>query len=50
MNKSIIVFLGLLVILLPIGASNRNIANANAIASNENQIVIKTIKKIIKYL
>jgi hypothetical protein len=42
MHKSIILFLGLLIILLPIGTSNMNISNANAL-NNNNTILEKQI-------
>jgi hypothetical protein len=38
MHKSVITFLGLLVILLALGSSNMNISNANAIAEFDNDI------------
>ncbi|HET7642853.1 MAG TPA: hypothetical protein VFK40_05050 [Nitrososphaeraceae archaeon] len=40
MHKSLIIILGLLTILLPLGTSNMKISNANAIAD----LIIKEIK------
>lgn len=52
MHKSIIIFFSLLMILLPIGTSNMNISNANAINNNntilEEQILPTTTSLTVK--